>query len=73
MSLEGMVAEPASSDANGNQTALAGTDKLTLYLNTSDLAAGSGTLTVYSSADNSVYETVNMNDPQRVTLNSGRQ
>ena len=69
LSLEGMVAEPASSDTDGSQTALAGTDKLTLYLNTSDLAAGSGTLTVYSSADNSVYETVNMNDPQRVTLN----
>ena len=70
LSLEGMVMEPASSDSNENQTALAGTDKVTLYLNTSDLAAGAGTLTVYNSTDDSTFDTINMNDSQRVVLSA---
>ncbi len=63
--LENLVVEPITGEENGNQPALAGTDRLTLYLNTSNAATGAGTLTVTDDADGSVYETVTLNDSQR--------
>ena len=66
--MDDFVFTPATSEVNGYAAVPAGVNELTVQFQREDLIAGSGTLTVYSSADGTAVDTVNMNDTSRVKL-----
>ena len=59
---------PVTSDSNDYEVQPAGLNELTISFQRADLTAGSGTLTVFNAADSSIYDTITMNDTNKVSV-----
>lgn len=66
--LSEFVLSPMTSEATNYQRADAGTNKLTISFQRTDILPGSGTLTLYNAADSSVVETISMADTSKVGM-----
>jgi uncharacterized protein YpuA (DUF1002 family) len=65
-----LAVAPATSEKNGYAALDAGVNELTVYFDRSDIAAGSGSLTVTNAADGSVIDTVALDDTTKVSIES---
>jgi uncharacterized protein YpuA (DUF1002 family) len=63
-----LAVAPATSEENGYTALNAGVNELTVYFQRSDIAVGSGSLTVTNTADGIVIDTVAMNDTSKVSI-----
>lgn len=66
--LSDFVFSPLTSEATAYQICTAGSNKLSISFQRTDILPGSGTLTLYNAADFSIIETINMNDAAKVGM-----
>ena len=63
-----MVFSPVTSNTNNFTVYPAGIDELTVYFQRTDIAAGTGTVSVVNSADNSAVDTITVSDTARTVI-----
>lgn len=63
-----MVFSPVTSNTNNFTVYPAGIDELTVYFQRTDIAAGTGTVSVVNSADNSTVDTITVSDTARTVI-----
>lgn len=63
-----MAFAPITSERTGYAVYAAGQDELTVYINRSNITAGTGMLTVNNAADSSIVETINLNDTVKAAI-----
>ena len=63
-----MAFEPITSERTGYAVYAAGQDELTVYINRSNITAGTGMLAVNNAADSSIVETINLNDTVKAAI-----
>ena len=63
-----MAFAPITSERTGYAVYAAGQDELTVYINRSNITAGTGMLAVNNAADSSIVETINLNDTVKAAI-----
>ena len=63
-----MAFAPITSERTGYAVYAAGQDELTVYINRSNITAGTGMLAVNNAADSSIVETINLNDTAKAAI-----
>ena len=63
-----MAFSPITSERTGYAVYAAGQDELTVFINRSNITAGTGMLAVNNAADSSIVETINLNDTAKAAI-----